>query len=132
MGRVKRLVFGGTEPASQHVNRSVRKLHTTHTMLICQTPFVRIRTFLRPNARWVLLRLSITWADMNSTNTELNNNEGNISAPLVKISIDDRRWGTDFTLVPIKKLALTFPKKKGLVHALEQLRDKFESILGQF
>ena len=42
------------------------------------------------------------------------------------------KWGTDFTLVPIKKLALTFPKNKGLVHALEQLRDKFESILGQF
>ena len=38
------------------------------------------------------------------------------------------KWGTDFTLNPIKKLALNFPKNKGLVHALEQ----FEANLNQF
>ena len=111
MGRVKRLVFGGTEPASQHVNRSVRKLHTTHTTLICQTPFVRIRTFLRPNARWVLLRLSIAWAAMNSTNTELNDNEGDISAPLVKISIDDREMGNGFYTSSHKEISSDLSKE---------------------
>ena len=42
------------------------------------------------------------------------------------------KWGTLFTLVPIKKLAVTFPKNKGLVRSLAQLRDNFETTLNQF
>ena len=42
------------------------------------------------------------------------------------------KWGRLFTLVPIKKLAVTFPKNKGLVRSLAQLRDNFETTLNQF
>ena len=59
----------------------------------------------------MLLRLSITWADMNSTNTELNNNEGNISAPLVKISIDDREMGNGFYTSSHKEISSDLSKE---------------------
>ena len=43
------------------------------------------------------------------------------------------KWGTThFTLVLMKKLALTFPKNKGLVRALAQLWINFETTLNQF